>query len=618
MASSPEYSTAGAVDTTAALATVPAPRSIWTGAYRFPLGQSILELPDDDAQLRNALLGIYLASGLNGVAVAWTAARAALEMFEKPSAAEEALTELKAGYGTGLEYSTSFAAFQGALLDANPGVASRSTLEESRTHNSDFRRRLLAAIDDILSAEEEAQRWYEDKLIQVIDAHLAHQKVLLKQAWESTYDVGRPDKQGPDGAVPIDGNESPAKLTIRNQSDLVEVKRYDKGANVQSATETIVKVPGVIAALHEVGTLYFKYKQELEGRIKANKQRQRNGAAALAIKDLSSYEPFGNALREHGAKHFIIWATFRRVIEDKAIETVFTQEMQDRCTRLIVDALRTAWKTCDEVSANAKADRLFKDEKPKCVVGRDELGIPASQIVTTSTYNRNQKTSQLYGVPYPRTSFAQQAGEISRSPWLQAPFHALILSAATAIQHEATPSSTADSVDHLKILFEGADDRKRLLALKALASFVSRAREEMIDTLLQRQERDEAWRRRIVMTVAGLGIAGTLFTGGASLVVAGIVDAFLVADKTSNQIAQWISAEQYSALVIDEMTAEAWREPAIIELMALVFEAGFHIAGDLVQEGAVAHFIASVGLTEMLAAGVGLASAALNKAGRTQ
>jgi hypothetical protein len=91
MASSPEYGVSGVVDTTAALATVPASLSKWTGVYRFPLGQSELELPDDDAQLRNALLGIYLASGLDGIAVAWTAAQVGLDTFGEPSAAEEAL-----------------------------------------------------------------------------------------------------------------------------------------------------------------------------------------------------------------------------------------------------------------------------------------------------------------------------------------------------------------------------------------------------------------------------------------------------------------------------------------------------------------------------------------------
>src|SRR5690349_13240871 len=108
MASSPEYGVASAVDTTAALASAPASLNKWTGVYRFPLGRSILELPDDDGQLRNALLGIYLGSGLDGIAAAWAAARVGLDTFGKPSAAEEALTELKTGYGTGLEYDTSF------------------------------------------------------------------------------------------------------------------------------------------------------------------------------------------------------------------------------------------------------------------------------------------------------------------------------------------------------------------------------------------------------------------------------------------------------------------------------------------------------------------------------
>ena len=121
----------------------------------------------------------------------------------------------------------------------------------------------------------------------------------------------------------------------------------------------------------------------------------------------------------------------------------------------------------------------------------------------------------------------------------------------------------------------------------------------------------------IALTVAALGMAGALFTGGSSLVVAGIVDAVLVADKTSGQIAQWISAQQYSALIVDEMTAEAWHAPAVTELMALVLEAGFQIGGDLVQQGAVAQFFAAVGATEMLAAGLGVASAALQNAGRS-
>ena len=603
-----DYGFASALDNTEALATDPASQYAWDGVYRFPLGQSILELPDD-GQLGSALLGIYLASGLDGVAVAWETARAALDTFGKPSPAEAALIQTKPEYGATTEYDTSLAKFQRELVYANRSVASRRALAEARAHNADFKHRLVQVLDDILSAEEEAQRWYERKLIDLVDAHLTHQKAVIEQAWTTAYQVGLRGKKDPEAAVPIGGDESSAKLSIRSTADMVDVKRYSLAENkrIQDATVATANVPGVIAALHQVGSLYFQYKQDLDARIKANKARRREGAAALAIKDLPSYEAFRKALHEQGTKYFIIWATFQRVIEEKAIEIAFTQAMQDRCERLIIDGLRAAWKNCGLVIANAKADRLFKDEKPKCVTGGDEMGTPASAAVVTAAYRSAPKVGLIVGVS------ATKPAEISRSPWLQAPFHALMLSVAT--NEAATATVAVTSVDHLRVLFQSDEDRKRLLSLKALGSFVARAREEMVSALLEKEGLDESGRRNISLAIAGLGLAGAPFTGGASLLVAGIVDTALVADKTSSQIAQWIAAEQYSALVVDEMTAEAWHEPAVTELMGLVFEAGFQIAGDLLQEGAVAHFFAAVGLTELLAAGAGYALGALKPAG---
>ena len=308
---------------------------------------------------------------------------------------------------------------QAALLDANPAVASRGTLEESRAHNADFRRRLLAAIDNILIAEEEAQRWYERKLIQVIDAHLAHQKMLLWQAWE------RHLRRGARGRIghPRARWRSIAARARRTSRSVIRLTWPTSSATprartgrIQSATESIVKVPDVVAALHEVGTLYFNYKRELEDRIKANKLRRRDGAAALAIKDLPSYKRLRNALRRHGAKHFILWATYRDVIEDKAIETAFTQKMQDRCTRLIIEALRTAWKTCDEVATNARTDRLFKDERPKPSSGATSSGHPLRMWSwappTGEVRNRHRCTA--WPTPEARRP-AQEAGRILRA-----------------------------------------------------------------------------------------------------------------------------------------------------------------------------------------------------------
>jgi len=608
-------SAAAALDTTAALATSPPSSRKWDGVYRFDLEGSTLELPDDDTQLRNALLGIYLASGINALTVAWVVVQDALGRFAKPSAAEDALNERKPTDGTSFEPDFQSDFFETSLLDSNPGVASRSTVAESRSYNGDFQRRLLAAIDDIMSAEEEAQRWYEGKLLDVIDAHMAHQKARIKEAWETTYDVGLPDKPGPDGKVAINSDVSTSKLTIRDQKVLTDVTRYGKGDKVQDGTTIPDKAPAVVAALHEVGTFYYEYKQQLEGRIKANKTRQREGAAALAIKDLPAYEAFHTKLAEKTPKHFIIWPTYRHVVQDKATDKTLTQEMQDRCTRLIIEALRKAWTACDEVSTNARAYRLFTDEKPKCVIGGDTLGVPASRKVVGATYGDDQKskTGLLFWLAYPRPP--PERREISRSPWLQAPFHGLMLTAAAAFQNEDTAVTTVDPVEHLRALFTSDADRKRLRALRSFGSFAARARQEMIEALLQQKAIDEKLRRNIALGVNLVGIAGFIPSGGSSLVVSGIVDAFLVAAKTEDEVRQWISAKPYSAVALDALAAECWLEPAVSELMAIAFEAGFQVAGDLIQEGPIAHFFAAFGLTELLAHGAGLIADAVTKGG---
>lgn len=603
-----------ALDNSKALETKPfwPPEYSWDGVYRFQLGRSTLELPDDD-QLKNSLLGIYVASGFGGVAVAWNTARAALDSFATPNHEEAQIVELKNQPGMTAEYEKKYAEFQAGFLYTNRRLASGKTLAEARARNANFRRRLVQTIDDILRAEEEAQRWYEKKLLELIFTHLGHQRDLIEEAWTKTYQIGLGDKKPPEGAVNIDDDVSSPKLKIRSTKDMVEVERYEKTrtpdgkeGRIQDATTKKGQVPGVIAALHQVGSLYFQYKHELEGRIEANKERRRKGAVAGAIEDLPHYKEFHTALQEQGIKHFVIWATYRKVIEDQAKETAFTQEMQDRCERLIIDALRDAWKKCAVVRTDAIADRLFRDEKTKCVTGRDEMGSPASAAVV----------KDVYEPPPPNMITASRTKappEMTRSPWLQAPFYALMLAVATNEGESMTVSKLP--IDHLRPLFTSDEDRKRLLALKTFGSFVAAARQEMVSALTKKAGLDEKGRRNTSLAVAGLGLIGIPFTGGASLIVAGIVDAALVVGKTSSEISKWISAEQYSALVIDEMTEQAWREPAVSELMGVVFEAGFQIAGDLVQKGAVAHFFAAVGLTEMLAAGAGLAIGALKKPG---
>jgi len=190
-----------------------------------------------------------------------------------------------------------------------------------------------------------------------------------------------------------------------------------------------------------------------------------------------------------------------------------------------------------------------------------------------------------------------------------------MLTAAAAFQNEDTAVTTVDPVEHLRALFTSDADRKRLRALRSFGSFAARARQEMIEALLQQKAIDEKLRRNIALGVNLVGIAGFIPSGGSSLVVSGIVDAFLVAAKTEDEVRQWISAKPYSAVALDALAAECWLEPAVSELMAIAFEAGFQVAGDLIQEGPIAHFFAAFGLTELLAHGAGLIADAVTKGG---
>jgi hypothetical protein len=371
-----------------------------------------------------------------------------------------------------------------------------------------------------------------------------------------------------------------------------------------------------VHALHEVGVRYYEYNAELKGRIEANKYRQRENAATLALTDVPKYGEFVKSLRRHSSTHFIVAAAFRDVVEVGSLPAL-TADMEKHCERLVIEALRKAWTNCDVVAANAKRDRLFVDEEPKSVIGHDDMGIAAAPVVVETAYE--DKPQVRHSIPWGLPSVESQPGAqssappIARSLWLQAPFHVLVMTVAKVIATNA--NAPEPPVEHLLHLFESDDDRQPLIEMRTLPSFVARARDDMIAELERRKELDEADRQRIAQGVALLGMFAAPITGGASIVLAGIVDAALVAERTSGQIAEWIAAEQYSALAVDVLTAEAWREPAVSELVALVLEAGFEIAADLTNKGVIAHLFTAVMMVELMAAGASYVVGSLEQGG---
>src|ERR1041384_5578501 len=136
-----------ALDNSKALETHPGWQSqdTWDGVYRFPLGQSMLELPDSE-ELKSSLLGIYIASGWDGVAVAWNTARPALDSFATPNHEEALIAELKDQPGLAAEYQKRYLEFEADFLYLNRRLASGKTLAESRARNASFKQRLHQTI----------------------------------------------------------------------------------------------------------------------------------------------------------------------------------------------------------------------------------------------------------------------------------------------------------------------------------------------------------------------------------------------------------------------------------------------------------------------------------------
>jgi hypothetical protein len=195
-----------------------------------------------------------------------------------------------------------------------------------------------------------------------------------------------------------------------------------------------------------------------------------------------------------------------------------------------------------------------------------------------------------------------KAQDVNYSPWLQQPFHkqlrtvndvlsarrsrkaiAQILGAGAPAAGE--PPSAEEAVAHLLGLFSDDADQRMLRWCFSLGSVALRARLEVTRRLQEHiaSERELYDKVRNAVTAAGVALAP--LTEGASLLFAGVVDAMLVGGATADRVAQFVAAEQFSAVVLDELTALYWREPVVADLVGTLLEAGFTIAQDLAQEG---------------------------------
>jgi uncharacterized membrane protein len=481
---------------------------------------------------------------------------------------------------------------------------------------SAFMDTLAQSIDKFIGIEEVMQRWYEAKLHEVIDAELNWRRQEVARVW-AEYDIGLADGKLP---MRIEDADAATGLRIRSTKQTVKMPVFSMGKTIQtSGEEKFIEVHAAVAALHQVGVAWYAYSQA----VAVARGMRRPRGSAYRIQETPGYDYYRNfrqLLQELGGKYFVIYATYRKVVEVDN-DMTFNPKL---CERLIIRALLDAYRNIPKTLDKLRNERLFVSDEQVSRTGGRTMGKTAAETLVQIRYRGVvvEGYADGYGPPPGTTQVKANAGQartsptpaskapdIFNSPWLQAPFHErfkLVYALITA-ERESKVSTTNPDLEHLRGLFTSEDDIRYLSWICTVGSASSRARLEMVRRLTDLIQDTRAMRDAIAKVVGGIGLVAAPFTEGGSLVVAGAVDAMLVADQTADSVAKWLAAEQFSKLVLDQIADMHWREPAVAELAGTILEAGFSIASDLVNGGAAGAVLDGFGVCILVTGLVNLA-----------
>lgn len=556
-------------------------REEWDGVFRFALGDGEeLELPHDGEALHGAVLGIYVATGNDGLTLAWNTVLAATMEKASTDAGDLSGQQLLGGYRRpGL--ATGHHPLNAALLADDGALLPRGQPGGSSIEQRAFLDRLQAVIDEIVQLEEAAQRWYEGKLIEVIALDLAEQRKRIAAAW-SEYKVCR---QGSDEPVAIDSVSSASGLTLAT-GDRVPVDVYGPSKGSKESQRETQQIAAVVVALHEAGVAFFKFRKAIAARSGAGSQR-----GAFSTKPgQDELKKLRAALARHGDKHFMIFAAYRNVVEAKTQNIILSPR---RCEALLIQAMIDAHEAIPDAIARVQHDRLFVDPDPVARTGDGVGPTAATQVVADA------RTARLAGTP-------RGPLEVALLPWMQVPFHARMVAVAARLRGMRTTERNVGEapIDHLLTLFDNADDRTLVISLAALGSVTARARKEMMAAILEQRANEETMRTNVSLAISAAGMMAAPMTGGGSLVVAGFLDAILVFGAGIEDVVLWVGKAEYSKLVIDQISDTAWIEPVIADLVGLILEAGFQIASDVLLRGTVGKMFDAIAILQLAGLGI--------------
>lgn len=619
----------GVLDTRSALAReaagLPESAAPLPEVVELDLGGAWMVLPYDADSIAAVLESVYRVNGFAGLEILYKAAVASYAAFLRLSDSQElsltgtlaekdaAVSRAQILIGDAGDQSANREALRERLsvrdLYAAPTRAALDRLDRERPRRAAQMQALREQIDTLAEIEEEAQRWYEGKLLTAIELDFAKRQCDLEALWQQ-YRIGDPKTGLP---VWFKDAHSAKGLEILAEDDLATVVGGKPGAPVRVNGKDVPRVQGeeatftvhaVIKWTHELALAQYRFRRAIETsrNLPARAARRVEANRLKAFPERQAYRLLLDSLPQ---AHFIAHAAHRGLYQLSG-DLMFSEK---KIAAAVIEAFLKARDTMPQLLADMRENLLFRDDDSAVVVGKDAMARPAAEVLIAKRYDERIVMVRAEEAP---------AANIFRSPWLQAPFHERLMQLADVFRAEGAEEAPAGAaieayaeVAHLAPLFEDEFDRRMLLWTTSLGTLAGRARVEMMRRLTERIESEAEMRRNVQLAVAAAGMVAVPFTAGKSLVVAGAIDAMLIADQSAADVERWIATKQFSKIVLDGIAAAHWVEPEVSQLVGQVLEAGFEIASDLVQAGAIGKAVDAISTAQLLLAVPDVAAALL-------
>jgi hypothetical protein len=461
--------------------------------------------------------------------------------------------------------------------------------------------RYIKVWDRIVTDEGFFLRWYERRLHEAARHLLGDKQDALAVAWETTY-----------GIKPAPRKDEGKATKVPRLQEVV-----DAGTDVSDfiiAPEDPAARPALLAITRDLAGRWEVYLDEIRslGMLKGTYGRK-DAQVEYAMRRVEiAHQEFRDAAKPHQYKHPVAIVAAKRVARILRTYQVTQRPkdgeqellLQGEIIRCMVDGY-SATRTYGKELMDAF---VFPPEGPGLEYEEPESGYflrPSTAGLIAGHLTGNQFwriVAFLGGVdPSPLSQLMRALGgnnpvpqgkDLSiQSVWTQMPIVTLIDKEMARPGGPAPDAADTTPGFHQYLQRMDADDR-RLLALSSVpGTLANRARNEVQrcigETRRHQQERYDHAKQAVL--AGGLALAWS--TGGASMVVAGALDAVFTATDTAGAVVAYRASAAKAALVMSSTEEAFWQAPSLCDLAQNVTNATLQVAGEIITDGIPARVI---------------------------